>query len=42
MSEKFDNTGESPMWFRAVLEVLRPRSLIIFAAIAGAISLWWM
>ncbi len=28
--------------FRAVAEVLRPRSLIILAAMAGVIALWWM
>jgi hypothetical protein len=28
--------------FRAVAEVLRPRSLIILAAMAGVISLWWL
>jgi hypothetical protein len=28
--------------FRAVAEVLRPRSLIILLALAGVISLWWM
>ena len=28
--------------FRAVAEVLRPRSIIILAAMAGVISLWWM
>jgi len=28
--------------FRAVAEVLRPRSIIILAAMAGVIALWWM
>ncbi len=28
--------------FRAVAEVLRPRSLIILLALAGVISLWWL
>ena len=28
--------------FRAVAEVLRPRSIIILLALAGVISLWWM
>jgi hypothetical protein len=31
-----------PLWFRAVAEVLRPRSIIILLALAGVISLWWM
>jgi len=30
-----------PLWFRAVAEVLRPRSIIILLALAGVISLWW-
>ncbi len=28
--------------FRAIAEVLRPRSIIILLALAGVISLWWM
>jgi hypothetical protein len=28
--------------FRAVAEVLRPRSIIILLALAGVISLWWL
>jgi hypothetical protein len=28
--------------FRAVAEVLRPRSIIILAAMAGVIALWWL
>ena len=31
-----------PMWFRAVAEVLRPRSIIILLALAGCVSLWWL
>ena len=31
-----------PIWFRAVAEVLRPRSLIILAAMAGVIALWFL
>jgi hypothetical protein len=38
----FRPSDEPPMWLRAVAEVLRPRSLIILAAMAGVISLWWM
>lgn len=39
---KFDIQSEVPMWIRAVVEVLRPRSIIILLALAGVISLWWM
>jgi hypothetical protein len=28
--------------FRAIAEVLRPRSIIILLALAGCISLWWL
>ncbi len=28
--------------FRAIVEVLRPRSIIILLALAGVISLWWL
>ena len=38
----FRPSDEPPLWFRAVAEVLRPRSIIILAALAGVISLWWM
>jgi hypothetical protein len=38
----FRPSDEPPMWLKAVAEVLRPRSLIILAAMAGVISLWWM
>jgi hypothetical protein len=31
-----------PIWFRAIAEVLRPRSIIILLALAGVISLWWL
>jgi hypothetical protein len=31
-----------PLWFRAVAEVLRPRSIVILLALAGVISLWWL
>jgi hypothetical protein len=31
-----------PMWFRAVAEVLRPRSIIILLALAGVTSLWFI
>ena len=33
---------ESPLWLRAVAEVLRPRSIIILLAMAGVISLWFL
>jgi hypothetical protein len=38
----FRPSDEPPLWFKAVAEVLRPRSLIILAAMAGVISLWWL
>ncbi len=31
-----------PMPVRAAFEILRPRSLIIFAILAGVVSLWWL
>ena len=33
---------ESPLWLRAVAEVLRPHSIIILLAMAGVISLWFL
>jgi hypothetical protein len=38
----FRPSDEPPLWFKAVAEVLRPRSIIILLALAGCISLWWM
>ena len=38
----FRPSDEPPMWFKAVAEVLRPRSIIILLALAGVISLWWL
>jgi hypothetical protein len=38
----FRPSDEPPMWLRAVAEVLRPRSIIILAAMAGVISLWFL
>ena len=38
----FRPSDEPPLWFKAVAEVLRPRSLIILLALAGVISLWWV
>jgi hypothetical protein len=38
----FRPSDEPPLWFRAVAEVLRPRSIIILLALAGCISLWWL
>ena len=38
----FRPSDEVPMWFRAVAEVLRPRSIIILLALAGVVSLWWL
>jgi len=38
----FRPSDEPPMWFRAVAEVLRPRSIIILLALAGVVSLFWI
>jgi hypothetical protein len=38
----FRPSDEPHIAFRAVAEVLRPRSLIILLALAGVISLWWV
>ena len=38
----FRAADEVPLWFRALAEVFRPRSLILLAVVAGVISLWWM
>jgi hypothetical protein len=38
----FRPSDEPHIAFRAVAEVLRPRSIIILLALAGVISLWWM
>lgn len=37
----FRPSDEPHIALRAVAEVLRPRSLIILAAMAGVIALWW-
>lgn len=33
---------ESPLWLRALVEVFRPRSLILLAVIAGVSALWFL
>ena len=38
----FRPSADVPLWVRAVAEVLRPRSIIILAALAGVVSLWWL
>ena len=38
----FRPSDDVPLWFRAVAEVLRPRSIVILLALAGVISLWWL
>lgn len=38
----FRPSDEPPMWFRAIAEVLRPRSIIILLALAGVMSLWFI
>jgi hypothetical protein len=31
-----------PLWFRAIAEVLRPRSIVIIAVIAITGAVWWL
>ena len=38
----FRPSDEPPMWFRAVAETFRPRSLVIMAITAGVLSLFWI
>jgi hypothetical protein len=38
----FRPSDEPPLWFRAIAEILRPRSIIILLALAGVISLWFL
>lgn len=38
----FRPSDEPPLWFRALAEVLRPRSLVILAVLAGVLSLFWI
>ena len=38
----FRPSDEPPIWFRALAEVLRPRSLVILAITAGVLSLFWI
>ena len=38
----FRPCDEPPLWFKAVAEVLRPRSLILLAVMAGVLSLFWI
>lgn len=38
----FRPSDEPPLWFKAVAEVLRPRSIIILLAMAGVTSLWFI
>lgn len=38
----FRPSDEPPLWFKAVAEVLRPRSIIILLALAGVTSLWFI
>jgi hypothetical protein len=33
---------ESPLWIRALVEIFRPRSLVILAVVAGCVSLFWI
>jgi len=38
----FRHTDETPLPARALAEILRPRSLVILAVIAGVSCLWWL
>jgi hypothetical protein len=38
----FRPSDEPSMWLRALAEVLRPRSIILLAVLAGVVSLWWL
>lgn len=38
----FRPSDEPPMWFRALAEAFRPRSLILLAVVAGVLSLFWI
>lgn len=38
----FRPSDEPPLWFLAVAEVLRPRSIIILLAMAGVTALWFI
>jgi len=33
---------ESPLWLRALVEICRPRSLVIFAVIGAVASVWFL
>ena len=36
------SSDEPPLWFKALAEVLRPRSIILLAVMAGVLSLFWI
>ena len=38
----FRPSDEPPIWFRALAETFRPRSLVILAITAGVLSLFWI
>jgi hypothetical protein len=38
----FRPEDEPPMWLRVLAEVLRPRSIILLAVVAGVLSLFWI
>jgi len=38
----FRAAAEPPIWFRALAEVFRPRSLFLLAVVAGVVSLFWI
>jgi len=38
----FRPSDEPPLWFKALAEVFRPRSIILLAVVAGVLSLFWI
>jgi hypothetical protein len=38
----FRPSDEPPVWAMALAEVLRPRSIILLAVMAGVLSLFWL
>jgi len=38
----FRPADEVPMWFRALAEVFRPRSLFVFLIIGAVGAVWWL
>lgn len=38
----FSPDHDEPVWVKALCEVLRPRSIVIFSVLAAVVALWWM